>query len=73
MKVIFHANASGTSRPNVHRNVRFSDRKVRYPRVIPGAVLCRCGRKPAVTMVDRDSGIEVPVCAVCMFFGFSAE
>jgi len=38
-----------------------------------GAVLCRCGRKPAVTMVDRDSGIEVPVCAVCMFSGFSAE
>ena len=68
MSVVFRANASGVSRPNVQRSVRFSDRKVvRYPRVIPGAVLCRCGRKPGVVLVDGGSGFEVPVCAVCMF------
>lgn len=67
MNVVFRANASGVSKPNVQRSVRFSDRKVRYPRVIPGRVLCRCGREPGVVLVDGDSGVEVPVCAVCMF------
>lgn len=66
MRTIFHANASGVNTPNVERKLRFSNRRVKYPRLIPGKVLCACGEKPGCTIVDADTGFELPVCPMCL-------